>query len=113
MTQHDASAETECSVSRDAPRPWVGDPVLLRQFSPNPSMLCFAEINRLTLQLTGKGRGFGGVKTNVKRTEESGECPQTDSRAPHSTACDAGVRSDTQTIGADETPETINTMMAN
>ena len=49
----------------------------------------------------------------MKRREESGGCPQTDSRALHSTACDAGVRSDTQTIGADETPETIATMMAN
>ena len=49
----------------------------------------------------------------MERREESEECPPTDSRPLHSTACDAGLRSDTQTIGADEIPETIDTMTAN
>lgn len=48
----------------------------------------------------------------MESREESEECPKL-TQALHSTACDAGLRSDTQTIGAGEIPETIDTMTAN
>lgn len=83
---------------------------------PKPQQLCFPEIDKLTLQFTGKGRGLGRVTANVRRREEGGgrtlPDPKLTPKHQHSTPCEAAVRSDTQTNGADAQKQ-INMMMAN
>lgn len=79
--------------------------------SPNARKLCFAEINKLTLKFSRKGKGPRRAKTSVKRKNKGGGLTSPKSKTYPDTivinnSMDHSIRPDTQVMGAEDSPET-------